>query len=210
MRAARALAQSVPYAPADCLDGDHPSLATALTPSQDDPDQDDFTLSLADVLAGLRIPPPSAFLPRPGTARRCCWCERVEFRPGESDAPTFISDGICLSCLVTVQLHQQARWFRVILLPNRMLDDERLHVPLTVRLFAQLQRMGAGNTWISANRQQLADHFRVGVASIYRATAQLEAGRYLQRRVRHTGHGAKHEVRLHYGGPTEASEYERR
>lgn len=103
---------------------------------------------------------------------------------------------MCMRCVVLVGVLYRARRFHVLLLPDSALSDERL--PMRWRVYAELQRQGAGATWVPIHQDRLATLFGRQRDSIYRALRQLERGGYIQRRGRHIAgqRGVLHEARL--------------
>lgn len=163
---------------------------------------DIVSVTIIDLLAGIRIHPVHRFAPYPGSERTCAWCGRVETTPDpQTGTVIYHTDGICLPCLLNVQLFQSAGRHRVILLPDRILDDETM--PIRWRLFGYLQREGAGAMWIELRATQLAAKLCRQPRTIYRVLAQLERDGYLIRRTRKMPHqrpGLVRELRLSMGG----------
>ena len=186
-----------------------PRPAPVKCPAPDATESDDQAIAfvtVVDLLAGIRVPPSVRFLPPPGVRRLCKWCGRIEQCP--DDVPvTWQSDGICLPCLLNVQLLHNARGHRVILLPDRALADP--HMPTRWRVYGELQKDGASTTWIVPGIATIAGTLGRQRDSVYRAIRQLETAGYLQRRIRRVAGkrgGVVHEVRLLMGGAAAGSE----
>lgn len=143
------------------------------------------SVTLIDLLAGMRIPASHRFAPPPGSERLCMWCGRVECWPGDTP-PRVQLRGICLPCLLNMQLLYNARGHRVILIPDRMLADGSM--PIRLRVFAELQREGASAQWITPNVAEIADRLDRRRDSVYRAMRRLVRDGYAITRPVAKGH----------------------
>ena len=156
------------------------------------------TVTITDLLAGLRIGPAQRTPPPVGVAQRCCWCERITRHPGDASRPRFVADSICLPCSLGVQFDAAARSYHVILLPERAFADAGM--PIRWRVYAELQRAGANVRWQVPSPAAIARALDRDRRTIARAISQLAADGYLLRRpARQRGAVTVYEVRLTMG-----------